>query len=83
MARSAITAQQITRTGLTETLEAANVDGNKFANDGVMFLHVVNGAGAPINVTIQTPGTVDGLAIAEQVVAVTNAQARLIGPFPP
>lgn len=83
MARTAITYQQIVRTGLEETLEAANGDGNKFANDGVMFLHVVNGAGAPINVTIQTPGTVDGLAIAEQVVAVTNAEERYIGPFPP
>ena len=83
MARTAITYQQIVRTGLKETLEAANTDGNKFANDGMMFVHVKNGAGAPINVTIQTPGTVDGLAIAEQVVAVTNAEERLIGPFPP
>jgi hypothetical protein len=83
MARTEITYQQIVRTGLEQTYAAAVADGAKFSNDGRMFLHVKNGSGAPINVTIQTPGTVDGLAIAEQVVAVTNAEERMIGPFPP
>jgi hypothetical protein len=82
MARTDITAQQIVRTGLEETFIAATADGQMFANDGRMILHVKNGAGAPINVTIQTPGSVDGLAIAEQVVAVTNGEERFIGPFP-
>jgi hypothetical protein len=83
MARTAINYQQIARTGLETAYSAAVADGGKFSNDGRMFLHVKNGAGAPINVTIQTPGTVDGLAVAEQVVAVTNAEERMIGPFPP
>lgn len=83
MARTEITYQQIARTGLEQTYAAANADGNKFSNDGRMFLHVKNGGGAPITVTIQTPGTVDDLAIADQAVVVTNAEERMIGPFPP
>jgi len=83
MARTTMSHQQIVRTGLEQTYEAAQVDGNKFSNDGRMFLHVKNGAASPITVTIQTPGTVDGLAVAEQIVTVTNAEERMIGPFPP
>ena len=82
MARTEVSYQQIVRTGLEQTYASAHVDGNKFSNDGRMFLHVKNGGGSPINVTIQTPGTVDGLAITDQVVAVTNAEERMIGPFP-
>jgi len=83
MARTEMNHQQIVRTGLEQTYAAAHADGNKFSNDGRMFLHVKNGAGAPITVTIQTPGQVDGLAIADQVVTVTNGEERMIGPFPP
>ncbi len=82
-ARAALTVQQIARTGLKPTYAAAvPADGHKFQNTGREFLHVKNGAGAPINVTIQTPGTVDGLAVGELIVAVTNAEERMIGPFP-
>jgi len=83
MARTEITYQQVVRTGLEQTYAAAVADGEKFSNDGRMFLHVKNGAAAPITVTVQTPGTVDGLAVAEQVITVTNAEERMIGPFPP
>lgn len=84
MARDALTHQQIVRTGLEETYAAVNgTDGNKFQNDGRMFLLVKNGAGAPITVTIQTPTTVDGLAVADQTIVVTNGEQRMIGPFPP
>lgn len=84
MTATAITYQQVVRTGLEETLEAADgSNGNSFANDGRMILHVANGGGAPINVTIATQQTVDGLAVADQVVAVTNGEERFIGPFPP
>ncbi len=83
MARSALTVQSIVPAGLEATYEAANVAGNEFTNDGSMFLHVKNGSASPINVTIQTAGMVGGLAIADVVVAVTNAEDRLIGPFRP
>jgi hypothetical protein len=83
MARSALTVQTIARAGAVPSFAAANVDGNTFANDGNTFLEVANGAAAPINVTIQTPGTVDGLAVAELIVAVANGVTKRIGPFPP
>lgn len=82
MPRSALITQQIAPTGLEPALEAANVDGNSIDGDAKTFLEVVNGGGAPINVTIQTPATLGGLAVADQVVAVTNGERRLIGPFP-
>ena len=84
MARTTMSHQQIVRTGLEETYAAVDAaNGNDFANDGRMFLLVKNGAGAPITVTIATPTTVDGNAVADLAVVVTNAEQRMIGPFPP
>lgn len=84
MARTALTYQQIVRTGL-ETAYAAvdQPNGEQFANNGRMFLHVKNGAGSDITVTVTTPNTVDGLAIADQDIVVTAGEERMIGPFPP
>jgi hypothetical protein len=84
--RSSLTVYQVARTGVKPVYVAAGAGGalgDSIANDGRVILNVKNGAGAPITVTIQTPGTVDGLAIAEQIVTVTNAEERWIGPFPP
>jgi len=83
MARTVITPQQIARTGLASALAQPDLaNGNQFANDGVCFLYVKNG-GAQITVTISTPGTVDGLAIADLVVTVpATTGERMIGPFP-
>lgn len=85
MARTAITPQQIARTGLASALATPDqANGNTFANDGQCFLYVKNAAGSPITVTIATPGTVDGLAIADLTVSVpATTGERMIGPFPP
>jgi hypothetical protein len=83
MARTEINYQQIARTGLEAVYTAAVADGAKFANDGRMFVDVVNGSASSINVTVQTPVTVDGLAVADLVVAVPAGESRKIGPFPP
>jgi hypothetical protein len=48
-----------------------------------MFIHVWNGNGGSINVTVTTPGTVDSLAISDLVVAVASGEDQIIGPFPP
>lgn len=82
MARSDLTVTEITRSGVDPSLSAANVDGHAVENNGRMFIDVNNGGGAPITVTVQTPRTVDGLAVAELQVSVTNGVRRLIGPFP-
>lgn len=61
--------------------------GNKFVNDGKTFLFVRNGSAGDITVTIEAPGSVDGMAIADLVVTVkatgdaNGLDELLIGPF--
>lgn len=83
MPRTALTPQVITTAGLVATLGAANAAGHSIVNSGNSFVVVANGAGAPINVTIQTPAVVLGEPVAERVVSVTNGTTAWIGPFPP
>jgi len=58
------------------------VDTYTFPNDGRTFLYIEHGAGAS-NLTVVTPGTVRGKAIADTVVALAIAGRSLVGPFPP
>lgn len=81
MARNSVTTQSITRAGLTPALTAPNVDGD-IIDSGACWLHVFNGAGAPITVTVQSPVTVDDLAVADLAVTVAAGALKLIGPFP-
>lgn len=85
MATTALTVKSVAITGLnvdTNASAAASGDGNVFNNAGnkVMFF-VRNGGGAPINVTIATKDTEDGLTIADRVVAVPAGEEMIIGPF--
>lgn len=82
--------QEIDRTGksVTEDLVVPTAThGNKFANDGKTFLRVQNGSAGDITVTIDTPGTVSGLAISDLVVTVKATEDgdgldfQDIGPF--
>jgi hypothetical protein len=82
MARTALTVQQVTRAGLTPSYGAANVDGHSLPNGGKELLHIKTG-GTSCNVTIQTPGSVDGQAIGDRVIAIGTSSERIIGPFPP
>lgn len=50
-------------------------------NNGRVVLHANCGAGG--NLTVATPGTVDGLAITDNVNALTAAKHYVFGPFPP
>jgi hypothetical protein len=83
MARSALTVQTISLSGVTPSYAAANVDGHEFTNDGKTFLQVKNTSGSPITVTLQTPATVDGVALADPTVSVPATTGdKMIGPFP-
>lgn len=78
MPRTAITPQQVTSAGLALATEPANVDGNSI-KQGVL-LQVANASAASVNVTVVTPGVVDGdLTIADRVVAVAAGATRIIG----
>lgn len=70
------------RAGVTPSFTAAGGSGDTCPNDERTFLEVKNGSGASIDVTIETPGTVDGLAITDRVVAVPASGDKMIGPFP-
>jgi len=83
MPRTALTVLTTSRTGLTPAFVAADaVNNHEFPNSSQnVVLHVKNGAGAPINVTFITPGTVDGQTVGDRIVAVPAGGERIIGPF--
>lgn len=61
-----------------------HADGDDYvmANTGVERLLILDAASG-VNLTVTTPGTVDGLAVADRVVAIAAGGAQLIGPFNP
>ena len=86
MANVTLTPQQISRTGvdLTDTGSLSTSNNYFFRNTGREFLHFKKtGAGACV-VTIVTPKTVAGLAVADPTVSVPATTGDLmVGPFPP
>ena len=74
--------QTINRTGLTPAYTAVTAS-DTFVPDGQTFLHVKNGGASPDTcVCVVAAGDPPGLTIADNSVSVTNAQERMIGPFP-
>lgn len=86
MANITLTTEDITRVGLdANDLGSLSITDTYFCpNDGRMFLHFKkSGAGACV-VTVVTPGTVAGLAIADLTHSVPASTGdRMLGPFPP
>lgn len=78
-----LTTQTITRAGVDPALSAAAGGGDSFTPGDDVFLHVANGGGGSITVTIAGQGTiVPNMDVPDVVVSVTNGQDRMIGPFP-
>lgn len=84
MARTALTSQQVSRAGIIPTYSAVtHPDGNSFINvDERNFIHVKNGSGGSLTVTVQTPITIDSLAVTDLTVSIAAGAEKLIGPFP-
>lgn len=78
-----LTVQDIVQTGLEASYAAAAGGGDEIPNTGQQFLHVKNGGGSDIVVTITSTATYGGLAVADPTVTVTAGEDRFIGPFPP
>jgi hypothetical protein len=77
-----LTTQSISRTGVTPAYTAVTASDTFTPGSGV-FLHVKNGGGSPDTVAVVVAaGDPPGLTIADLSVSVTNAQERMIGPFP-
>jgi len=84
MSRTTLTVQQIVTAanGLAVALTTAGTQ-HSFANDGRVFLYVRN-TGAAKTLTMTTPNTVQGLAIADQTATITATTGdQMFGPFPP
>ena len=77
-----LTAQVISRAGLTPALAAADVGGDDFVNTGKEFIYVANGSGAPIIVTLDIRPTVDGQAVTDRTISVPAGGDKFIGPIP-
>lgn len=77
-----LTVQIIARTGLEPTFAAAAAGGDTFVNDGRTFLWVKNADVDAMNVTINSLDNCDQGFDHDPAVEVTNAEERLIGPFP-
>ncbi|MBF0406470.1 MAG: hypothetical protein HQM10_03890 [Candidatus Riflebacteria bacterium] len=83
MSASEITVQSSGLSGLEATYEAANADGNTFTNDGKTLIHVKNGGGSDITVTVDSPVQCNQGFTHDPTVVVTAGENRFIGPFPP
>jgi hypothetical protein len=82
MARVELAVQRPTSAGIIPTWSTPTVDGFKVSNDGMTTIHVKNGNAGTLTVTIQTPSTVDGLAVADRTVTIlTTAEKEFV--FPP
>ena len=86
MARVPLVKTAIVQAGLdmevAGALGAANADGYSVEGSGRVYLELKNAGASPCVVTVTTPGTVAGLAIADQVttVPITTGHYK-IGPW--
>lgn len=75
--------QKIVRTGLEATYASAAAGGDLFPNSGREWVEIINGGGSDITLTVVTPGTYQGQALADDTITVTAGERRHVGPFPP
>jgi hypothetical protein len=80
---SAYTTQVIDRNGHTPTYAAAALTGDTFSAGPSTYLHVKNGSGSSVTVTVTTPGQFNGLTVGPYTMAVPATSEKLFGPFPP
>lgn len=67
---AALTTQVLVPGGSASTLASASGGGDTATPGDGVFLEVNNGDASPKTVTVATPGTVDGLAIADRAVTI-------------
>lgn len=83
MAKVALTLQAVSTAGLTPSFGAANADGYAIDNSsGRAAIYVKNGGGAGITVTLEIPGSIDGVAKADKTVSIGAGAEKIIGFFP-
>lgn len=70
--------QPIPVTGVQPTMAAASPGGDTVRPGPGTFLFVSNASASPVDVTLVTPGAVDGLAVADRVVTVPAGEMHAI-----
>lgn len=80
-----LTVQNIVRTGLVPSYDAADVGGDSFPNDGQVLYHVKNGGGASVDVTFtsRVASAAPGTQVSDRVVSVGAGAEAMIGPWTP
>lgn len=73
-----VSTQVVTNAGVGINYSNASPGGDRFVPAARTFLHVKNGSGSSVTVTLATPGSVDGLAIADRTVSVPAGTERMI-----
>lgn len=76
-----LTPQAVAIGGLSATYGAATSGGDKVAPGDRIFLHVKNGAGSTVTVTIGANATSRGLTVTSPAVSVPASGDRFIGPL--
>lgn len=83
MPATVLPVRTITSSGLVDTAKVASdvANGNSFVNGPSVWLELTSTAGGTVTVT--TPYSVGGNAIADKVITLTGAETRRVGPFKP
>lgn len=78
-----LTVQTVVRSGVGPTYASCAGGGDKFLPDATTFLHVKNGSGGDLTVTVAAVATVlPNLSVGNVAVSVPAGAERMIGPFP-
>lgn len=77
-----LSVQTVALAGITPSYVAAALDGDEFVNSGREMIHVKNGHTSPWTVTVNSQLACSQGFDHDAAVVVTNAQERMIGPFP-
>lgn len=86
MADVRLTPQDLLPTGITPSYTGSLSTANTYQvrNNGNVLLHFKKSGAGDCTVTVQTPKTVGGLAVAEQTFTVPATTGdKMAGPFPP
>lgn len=82
MARVELAIQRLSSAGVIPTWSTPTTEGFKVSNDGMTHIHVKNGNAATLTITITTPATSDGLAVADRTITVlTTAEVEIVLPL--
>lgn len=73
-----LSAQRLSTAGTAPTYAAASAGGDTAPIGSGLVLHVMNGSASSVTVTVATPGTLDGLAIADVALAIPAGDSGFV-----